>query len=174
MCKDLVLETLNELKTLPHIIEHCKVVSTKALKLSSNFYDVDLDLVETGALLHDIGRSRTHSIFHGVVGAEILKEQGFPAEIQKIAERHIGAGIPINEAEILGLPPKDYIPITMEEKIVAHADNLVNGTIEVDIDFVIKKWEQRLGANHPSISRIIKLHNEVCADGKVYIVNKCL
>ena len=172
MSKDLVLDTLKELKTSPHIIEHCKAVSQKALKLSSNFYEVDLDLVETGALLHDIGRSRTHSILHGVLGAEILKDHGFPVEIQKIAERHIGAGIPRNEAETLGLPPKDYLPITLEEKIVAHADNLVNGTNEVDIYFVIRKWEKRLGTDHPSIPRIIKLHNEICGDSNRYNTSK--
>jgi uncharacterized protein len=158
---NLILNTLKELEAFPHIIEHCKVVSRKAMEISSNFDDVNTDLVKTGALLHDIGRSRTQGIKHGILGAEILQEKGFPVEVQKIAERHIGAGIPKNEAKILGLPVKDYMPLTLEEKIVAHADNLTSGTKEVDIDFVIQKWEKRLEKDHPSIGRILKLDSEL-------------
>jgi uncharacterized protein len=103
----------------------------------------------------------TNSIDHAIVGAEMLKELGFSEDVSNIALRHIGAGIPKNEAKLLGLPPKDYIPITLEEKIVAHADNLIHWDTEVDLDFVIKKWKERLGKNHPSIPRIIALHNEI-------------
>ncbi len=90
-------------------------------------------------LLHDIGRTKTHTIKHAVVGAEILRNLNFPDEIVNITIKHIGAGIPPKEAEILGLPPGDYMPHTLEEKIVAHADNLVNGTIEVDIRLCYRK-----------------------------------
>ena len=62
---------------------------------------------------------------------------------------------------ILGLPPMDYMPLTFEEKIVAHADNLINGTLEVDLKFVIEKWGNKFGNNHPSITRLKKLHEEV-------------
>ena len=102
--------------------------------------EVDMELVKTGALLHDIGRSQTNGIKHAVVGAELLKERGFPWEVVNIVERHIGAGISREEAKVLGLPPKDYLPLTLEEKLVAHADNLIHGTQEVDLEFVIKKW----------------------------------
>jgi len=111
--------------------------------------------------LHDIGRSKTHSIEHGVVGAEILRDLGFDERLALIAERHIGAGITKEEAIELGLPPKDYLPVTLEEKIVAHADNLIFGTERVEIDAVIEKFEKRLGKNHPSIRRIILLNDEI-------------
>ena len=53
--------------------------------MASNFSDtkgsyVNLEQVETGAMLHDIGRSRTHTIKHAVVGAEILKNLNFPGK----------------------------------------------------------------------------------------------
>ena len=164
--------SLNPLKILkdsgcpPHIIEHSRAVSIKALDMASNFENnnrstIDLELVKTGALLHDIGRSRTHTIKHAVVGAEILGNLNLPDEILNITLTHIGAGIPKNEAEILGLPPGDYMPITLEEKMVAHADNLINGTDDIELDFVIRKWEKLFGKNHPAISRLKKLHNEV-------------
>ncbi len=38
---------------------------------------------------------------------------------------------------------KSYIPQTIEEKIVAHADNLISGTKEVDVDFDIAKWKRK-------------------------------
>ena len=82
-------------------------------------------------------------------------------EIIKITTRHIGAGIPSKEAEVLGLPPGDYMPNTLEEKIVAHADNLINGTLEVDLDFVIKKWEKKFGKESSAIIRLKNLHNEL-------------
>lgn len=156
----MTIKILNDLNCPDHLIKHCKAVCNKALKLSSNF-DVDIELVETGALLHDIGRSKTNDIDHAIVGAEILKDMGFSDSVANIALRHIGAGIPKEEALQLGLPPQDYIPITLEEKIVAHADNLTHWDKEVDLDFVIKKWKEKLGTDHPSIPRIIKLHQEI-------------
>ncbi|EKF85173.1 TIGR00295 family protein [Methanobacterium formicicum] len=144
------------------VIEHSQAVLSKTIKLVTDFeLDVDLDLVKTGAILHDVGRSRTNGIDHAIVGAEILRSRAFPLEVVSIVERHIGAGISKKEALNLGLPPKDYIPITMEEKVVAHADNLIHGTKEVDLDFVIRKWRKNLGENHPSIPKIIKLHSEL-------------
>ena len=160
------IRTLKDFNCPPHIIEHSRAVSIKALDMAFNFKDktgshLDMFQIETGSILHDIGRTRTHTIKHAVVGAEILRNLNFPDEIVNITIKHIGAGIPPKEAEILGLPPGDYMPYTLEEKIVAHADNLVNGTIEVDIDFIIKKWKKIFGNNHPAIYRLKNLHNEL-------------
>jgi len=156
----LTFDILKSLNYPDHLINHSKAVCKKALKLSSNF-DVDIELIKTGALLHDIGRSKTNDIDHAVVGAAILKDLRFSDAVANIALRHIGAGIPKEEARLLGLPPEDYVPLTLEEKIVAHADNLIHRDKEVDLDFVIKKWKERLGKNHPSINRIIELHMEI-------------
>ncbi len=160
------LKTLEDASCQPNVIEHSIAVSKKSLQLASNFINktglcLNLELIANGALLHDIGRSKTHTIRHAVVGAEILRQLDFPEEIISITLNHIGAGIPREEAEILGLPPKDYIPSTFEEKIVAHADNLINGTVEVDLNFVLEKWGKKFGNNHPSINRLKKLHKEV-------------
>ena len=149
-----------------YIIEHSMAVSNKAQDMASNFMDktgssIDMEQIETGALLHDIGRTKTHTIKHAIEGAEILKSLNFPENIIKITIKHIGAGIPPNESKILGLPPGDYMPHTLEEKIVAHADNLVNGTVEVDLEFVIEKWKKMFGKDHPAITRLKKLHNEL-------------
>lgn len=154
------LRILEDFNCSHYIIEHSKAVLKKALTISDHF-NIDLDLVESGAILHDVGRSKTDSIHHAIVGAEILREHGFSTDLIKITQRHIGAGIPKKEAILLGLPPRDYLPVTLEEKIVAHADNLIHGTTEVSLDFVIEKWSEKMGSNHPAIGRLIKLHNEL-------------
>lgn len=154
------IRLLKEVGCPQWVINHSKKVAEKALKISKNF-KVDKKLVKEAALLHDIGRCKTNSIQHGIIGAKILKEKGYPEKIIKIVERHIGAGIPKDEAILLGLPPKDYMPVTLAEKIVAHADNLINGEREVDISFVLEKWKRKLGENHPAIKRLKKLHREL-------------
>ncbi|WP_423793421.1 TIGR00295 family protein [Methanocaldococcus indicus] len=146
------------------VVKHCIAVSNYAYELSlmikSRGYKIDAELVKLGGLLHDIGRSETHSIKHGVVGAKILRELGFDERIALIAERHIGAGLTKKEALKFGLPYKDYIPITIEEKVVAHADNLIFGDKRVEIDKVVDKFKKR-GANKEVILRIIKLNDEI-------------
>jgi uncharacterized protein len=160
------LKALNDSGCPQNVIEHSIAVSKKAEKMAVNYSEItgnklDMEQIECGALLHDIGRSKTHSIDHAVVGAQILRNLKFPDNIVNITIKHIGAGIPLSEAEKLGLEPGDYVPYTIEEKIVAHADNLTNGTNEVEIDSVIKEWEKNFGKDHPSLSRLKKLHNEL-------------
>ena len=155
------LELLKKEKTPKNVIEHSQAVYKKALKIASNFDDVNLTLIKKGALLHDIGRSKTHSITHAVKGVEIARNYGYGDDVLNIIERHIGAGITEEESDKLGLPKKSYLPQTFEEKIVAHADNLVSGSNEVDIDFVIKKWQKSIPDNEENIKRLRKLHNEL-------------
>lgn len=157
------LKVLKDLKCSPYIIEHSKAVLNQALEISRSF-NVDLDLIESGSLLHDVGRTKTDGIFHAVIGAQLLEKEGFSSDIVNITARHIGAGIPKEEAKLLGLPPKDYLPLTLEEKIVAHADNLINGKKVVDIDFILEKWKTTLGEDHNSLKRLINLHNELFMD----------
>ena len=127
------IELLKKEKTPENVIEHSKAVYNKAMKIASNFNQADLDLIRKGALLHDIGRSKTHGITHAIVGAEIARSYGYSQDVLNIIERHIGAGITESEAVKLGLPAKSYVPQTLEEKIVAHADNLISGSEEVTL-----------------------------------------
>lgn len=155
------IELLIKEKTPENVIEHSKAVYVKAMKIAANFDNADKDLIKTGALLHDIGRSKTHGIEHAIVGAEIAEKHGYSKEVQNIIERHIGAGITKEESVKLGLPEKSYVPVTIEEKIVAHADNLISGSEEVDIDFVIAKWQRRIEDSEENIERLIRLDDEL-------------
>ena len=155
------IELLKKENTPENVIEHCKAVCKKAMKIAANFDDADEDLIRKGALLHDIGRSRTHGITHAIEGVEIAKSYGYSEDVLNIIERHIGAGITEQEAEKLGLPKKSYVPQTLEEKIVAHADNLISGSDEVDLDFVIKKWKRNIEDSDDNIERLIRLDDEL-------------
>ncbi|MBW9220967.1 TIGR00295 family protein [Methanothermococcus sp. SCGC AD-155-M21] len=151
-----------------NVVMHSLAVSLYTYELGLNIknkgHTINLDLAVIGALLHDIGRSLSHGIDHGVKGGEILRKYKFSNEIVLITERHIGAGIPKNEAMEIGLPPKDYIPITLEEKLVAHCDNLISDIERVDITYTINKLRKKLllsSNNHPAILRILRLNNEI-------------
>ncbi|HEX16804.1 MAG TPA: tRNA (cytidine(56)-2'-O)-methyltransferase [Thermoplasmatales archaeon] len=140
------------------VIEHCKRVRDIAVKIATRA-KADKRIVEVGALLHDIGRSRTHGIDHGIKGAEIARMLNLPDVIVRIIENHLGAGIPKDEAKRLGLPPKDYIPRSLEEKIVAHADNLVEGKDIISID---KEIERQLAKGNVGYAERLKsLHREL-------------
>ena len=152
---------LKKENTPENVIEHSKAVCRKAMEIAANFDNADTDLIRKGALLHDIGRSRTHGITHAIEGVEIAREYGYSQDVLNIIERHIGAGITAEEAVKLGLPEKSYLPQTLEEKIVAHADNLISGSEEVDIDFVIEKWKRRIDEPEDNIKRLIELNDEL-------------
>ena len=149
----------------PEVIRHCKAVSNLAVQIAwnckRNGIDVDIDLVRIGALLHDIGRSKTHSVHHPIVGARIARSFKLPEQIIRIIKRHLGGGLTAEEASKLGWPKEDYLPETIEEKIVTYADKLIDGERIVPIEETIKKLSRRLGADHPSIKRIINLHTEM-------------
>lgn len=155
------IELLKKENTPPNVIEHSIAVCQKSIKIAANFDEADRDLIRKGALLHDIGRSKTHGIDHAIVGVEIARRYGYGEDVLNIIERHIGAGIAESEAEKLGLPVKSYLPQTLEEKIVAHADNLISGSDEVDIDFVIVKWKRRIENPDDNIERLIRLDDEL-------------
>jgi uncharacterized protein (TIGR00295 family) len=143
------------------VINHCIAVRDIAVKIAKKA-KADIELVEAGALLHDIGRSKTHEITHAIEGVKIARELGLTDHIINIIKRHIGAGLESDEAKRLGLPAKDYIPETLEEKIVCHADSLIDNnrkqTIEKAIEKALleghKEYARRLASLHKELSEI--------------------
>jgi uncharacterized protein len=124
-----------------------------------NGVEVDLELVEIGALLHDIGRAKTHSVHHAIEGAEIAESLGLCEPLISIIKRHVGGGITAKEAKRLGWPDDIYIPQTIEEKIVSYADKLIEGSKRVPIERTIEKFSKELPSS--SIAGIRRLHSEM-------------
>ena len=133
------------------VIAHCRAVRDCACGYAAHNPGINFHLVEQAAMLHDIGRSRTHDIRHAQCGADLLRERGFGEDLARIVECHTGAGLTADECTLLGLSPRDCMPMTTEEKIVTHADNLIAGTKQVTIHesigsafFLKKKARKRM------------------------------
>jgi uncharacterized protein len=118
------------------ILEHSRLVATKALQTARSLDqpEVDLKFLEEASLLHDIGVCRTASprfhchgtepyIRHGIIGREILEVEGFPRHAL-VCERHIGVGLSVSDirSQRLPLPEEEMTPLSLEEKIVCFAD----------------------------------------------------
>ena len=123
------------------LVDHSQKVCRKALQIAENSrLDIDIKLVTDGALLHDIGIFKCHApdifcngnapyITHGIIGGKLLREYGAAHGIDlekhaRICERHTGSGLSIEDIRLqkLPLPEKDYLPETLEEKLVCLAD----------------------------------------------------
>lgn len=132
-------------------IDHSIQVADIALQISDRILkegqSVDKDVVDKGALLHDIGYIRStgelnevpgweqyeikipsDDINHPMVGAIIVKEWGFSDKIFDCVLRHNIGGFTVEECRLLKLDPipeKDCTPMTIEEKLVHYADHLM-------------------------------------------------
>ena len=153
------IEYLEEAGCKRRVIIHCCTVNAVAQEMVSRIEGADRDLVTAGALLHDIGRSVDHSIMHAYIGSQIAEAYGLPKEVVDIIRKHTGAGLDAEDAEEMGLPPADYMPRTLEEKIVAHADNLVSDNRVVDHMHSVNKLRAK-GADRGA-DRIEALHAEL-------------
>ena len=113
-----------------YVVRHCQAVAMAAKIMADELVrrgrSIDTKAVIAGALLHDVGRSRTQTVRHGVDGAEIVEKEGVDMKVVEIVRRHVGAGISREEAKKLGLPDLDYVPRTLEERIVCFADKMVD------------------------------------------------
>lgn len=157
---ELIQEVYTKLECPEYVKEHSRAVYKRSEIITCHYDNIDMDLVKAGCMLHDVGRCVTSDIKHAYIGADLLRKLGVDERICKITERHIGAGITKEDAEENHLPDRNYIPETLEEKIVAHSDNLVHGTTPVDLDFTINKWTNK-GMKKDAIDRLIRLHNEL-------------
>ena len=161
--REQALQLLRENKCSEKVINHCLAVTELALETASivkeRGLEIDFELVEIGALLHDIGRSKTHSVHHAVVGAEIAKSAGLPDSVVSIIKRHVGGGITASEAAELGWPEDVYVPVTLEEKVVSYADKLIEKGKRAPIEVTIEKLSEE--KMYETAIRVRKLHDEI-------------
>ena len=123
-----------ELETL--LLRHSRQVAGRALTIAMGHpeWKLDLQFLYEAAMLHDIGILYTHAegilcngaekyICHGRLGAELLRTEGLEAHA-RVAERHTGTGLTAQQItqRALPLPSLDFIPETLEEKVICYAD----------------------------------------------------
>jgi uncharacterized protein len=164
--REQALKILREAGCSKSVVAHCKAVSKLAVETAEicqkKGLRVDVELVAVVALLHDIGRSKTHTVDHVVAGAEIARNLGLPDAVVAIIERHVGGGITDAEAQAMGWPKSSYMPASLEEKIVSYADKLVETShTRVPIQDTVNKL--RAANLCDAADRVQKIHNEISA-----------
>ena len=143
----LIAKYCNGNTELQHILlTHSRQVADRALAILQSHPEwiqsgeVDPVFVREAAMLHDIGvvlcdAPRIHClgthtyIEHGYLGAEILRQEGLPKHAQ-VAERHTGTGITEEQiiCENLPISVRDYMPRTLEERLICYADKFYSKT----------------------------------------------
>lgn len=166
--KELLKKYSVDKKGFDMVLEHSQAVKNIALIIAKEIkkrkHPVDLNLIKIGSLLHDIGRFKyppwdKKMIRHGYWGGQILRKEGLLKEA-KIAERHLGAGI--SKEEIikgkLFLPKKDFLPKTIEEKVIAYVDNLI---FQDRLGEILEVADKFKGLPVSVKKRLVQLHNEI-------------
>lgn len=154
-------------------IKHSRQVADKAIKICiAKNLDLSLEEVEIAAMLHDIGIFMTDAptihcngqhpyITHGILGAELLRKNGIDEKYARVAERHTGSGITIEDIKTqnMPLPLQDYCPETLLEKLICYADKFFSKSgdmKEKNIDLVMKSMAKH---SQETLNRFKSLHN---------------
>lgn len=161
--REQAIKLLQENNCPPQVIQHCLAVTQFAVGLAHRLKEkgvkIDIQLVEVGALLHDLGRSKTHKVDHSLVGSQIAQKIGLPQTIVNVIKRHVGAGITDEEAKLLGWPKDVYVPQAIEEKVVSYADKRIDQGKVVSIETEIERL--RKDGMIEAGERVRRLHEEI-------------
>ncbi|MFH1985193.1 MAG: DVU_1551 family NTP transferase [Pseudomonadota bacterium] len=133
---------MDEIQALPPAVaRHCQAVADVARLLSAAVSaagsDIDIELVRTAALLHDIARVEKD---HAAAGARLLKAHGFLRLAPLVAthmDLEVAADQPVDEAQIVYL-----------------ADKLVAGDQRVDLEQRFARKMEKYGRDPDAISGI--------------------
>ena len=140
MSHDDALELFEREKVAPNVVRHSLLVNRIANYIAEELVDigvnVDLELVDIGSLLNDVGRGRDHKN-HSAIGVEILKELG-----EEDVSRIIG---------VHGVKCFDE-SMSIEEKIVNYADKRVRHDELVSFDDRMEDIVER----YPHAAEVVK------------------
>ncbi|MCK5916190.1 MAG: HDIG domain-containing protein [Deltaproteobacteria bacterium] len=140
-------------------IQHCLAVAKLATVFSeilANKTDIDTEFLRSAALLHDIGRYVTHDpILHGVEGYKLLIGLQHHKEAFVCAS-HILYGLSSREAVRYGLPEKDFIPVSFEEKLIPLIDFMVEFDKPTTLSDRFTSLRQRNFGNNYFLTKLVK------------------
>lgn len=155
-------------------MRHSRSVAREAMDIAhSHHLPIEDSDIITAAMLHDIGIFLTNApsigcegsepyIRHGILGAKLLREEGWDEKFVRVAELHTGAGLTAQEIEAqnLPLPHRDFLPATMLEKLICYADKFYSkgGSMErKPLDKVVKGMKKFGSATAQRFSELHKL-----------------
>jgi len=137
--------------------KHCFAVADAAASVGSALgcrSDIDHDFLWSAALLHDIGRYVTHDpIGHGVAGYDLLTRLGYAPQAHVCAS-HILFGLDACEAVRFDLPAHDFVPRTVEERLVPLIDFMVEFDKPTTLDRRFSSLRRRNTGNAFFLSRL--------------------
>jgi len=137
--------------------KHCFAVAHAAAKVGHVLLKkrpIDCSFLWSAALLHDIGRYLTHDpLLHGVEGYKLLSMLGHEKEAHVCAS-HILFGLNAAEATHLGLPDRDFVPRTVEDKLVPLIDYLIEYDQPTTLNSRFSSLRKRNGGNSFFLNRL--------------------
>lgn len=147
-------------------VRHCLAVADSASKLGfvlDSRYAIDHHYLWSAALLHDIGRCVTHDpIMHGVEGYNLLMKLGHNREAF-VCSSHILFGLEASEALQFGLPAHDFIPRTIEQRIVPLVDLMIEGVQPTTLNRRFSSLHKRYVENSFLIDRLDRAQQNAMA-----------
>lgn len=153
---------------------HSRSVASLAVEINRRRrLGLNEDLVVAAAMLHDIGiflcdapSIDCHGVqpylWHGILGADLLRRHGADELLARVAERHTGSGIDAAQAASLRLPAaargRELCPVSTLEKLICYADKFYSKSKNMErkpLDRVRKSLE-RFGDD--ALARFDALH----------------
>lgn len=160
-------------------MRHCRSVADLALSIArEQQLPLDSAEIEAAAMLHDIGIFLTDApgihcygsqpyICHGILGARLLRQEGVPEIIAAVAERHTGAGITADDIKEMNLPlpPGDYMPRTLLERLVCYADKFYSKSGDMKRKPLDRVRASMLRHSEATLDRFEALHAQFTPGG---------
>ena len=156
------LALLAEQEVVPRVLEHSQAVAAVAFRLATWLRElgeaIDPLLAHRGGLLHDLDKitSRQLNQKHGRLGAQILRQKGYP-ELANIVERHL----------MFNLSDPANRPVTWEEKLVHYVDKIVEDSTVVSVarrlEGLRQRYPEHAGEYERCESLVLALEAEICA-----------
>jgi uncharacterized protein (TIGR00295 family) len=146
------------------VLAHSQRVKEIALDMARGVRGANIAFIRSAALIHDIGRFRCppwkDSVRHGIEGGKLLRSHRL-GKYALVAERHLGAGITKEDIteQRLPLPHRDFVPRSIEEKIVTLADKLTDGDRRIGLRTVVERFKKEISPK--AAERIVALYREV-------------
>ncbi|MBC2714724.1 MAG: phosphohydrolase [Desulfobacteraceae bacterium] len=142
------------------LLRHSEAVAQKALRVAGKIPDLKPDtcFIEEAAMIHDIGIFYTNApsigchgkypyVCHGYLGRKLMEDLGYHRHAL-VCERHVGAGLSVDDINKfnLPLPARNMIPISIEEQIICYVDKFFSKKLdksieELSTEAVVKKIE---------------------------------
>ncbi len=99
---------------------------------------------------------------HGVLGGRLIRNEGLGEKYALVAERHTGAGISDEDIknQSLPLPPGQYMPETLLERLVCYADKFYSKSGDMkrkSLDRVVASMKR---ISDSTLDRFMVLHTE--------------